>query len=79
MATNPNTSVNIPVKDSVDHILFDELQQRFSRKFYDIILDDMAQKTIVIIPSLTLDQEVLKTVKGAIHYEERMLCLLLLL
>jgi hypothetical protein len=39
----------------------------------------MAQKTIIIVPSLTLDQEVLQTVKGAIHYEERMLCMLLLL
>src|SRR6185503_6843959 len=32
-----------------------------------------------IIPSLTLDSEMLKTVKGVVHYEERMLCLLMLL
>src|SRR5258706_6936254 len=79
MPTTTNPSADIFIKDSVDNKLFDELQQRFSRKFYDIIMDDMAQKTIIIIPSLTLDQEVLKTVKGAVHYEERMLCLLLLL
>jgi hypothetical protein len=79
MPDAPNPPADILIKDSVDNTLFDELQQRFSRKFYDIIMDDMAQKTIIIIPSLTLDLEVLKTVKGAIHYEERMLCLLLLL
>ena len=39
----------------------------------------MAEKTVVIIPSLTLDAEVLSSVKGAVHYEERMLCMLLLL
>src|SRR6476620_1105081 len=79
MPTILNSSATIPVKDTVDHKLFDVLQERFSQKFYDIFLDDMAEKTIVIVPSLTLDQEVLKTIKGAIHYEERMLCMLLLL
>ena len=42
-------------------------------------MDDMAEKTVVIIPSLTLDDEILKLVKGAVHYEERLLCMLLLL
>ena len=31
------------------------------------------------MPSLTLDQQVMAKVTGAHHYEERMLCLLLLL
>ncbi len=39
----------------------------------------MAEKTVVIIPSLTLDSEMLKTVKGALYYEERLLCMLMLL
>src|SRR6187549_1032103 len=79
MSTASNSSTNMPVKAPGDDMLFDVLQQHFSKKFYDIFLDDMAQKTVVIVPSLTLDQEVLKMVKGAIHYEERMLCMLLLL
>jgi PGM1 C-terminal domain len=33
----------------------------------------------VVIPSLTLDQEVLAAVEGSLHYEERLLCLLMLL
>lgn len=39
----------------------------------------MAPKTIVVIPSLTLDQEILKNVRGVNYYEERMLCMLMLL
>jgi hypothetical protein len=41
--------------------------------------NDLAEKTVIIIPSLTLDRDVLKSIKGAVHYEERMLCMLLLL
>ena len=58
---------------------FTKLQQRFTMHFQEIFLNDMAEKTVVIIPSLTLDSEMLKTVKGIIHYEERMLCMLMLL
>ena len=58
---------------------FSKLQQRFTKHFHEIFLNDLAEKTVVIIPSLTLDSEMLKTVKGVIHYEERMLCLLMLL
>jgi len=58
---------------------FSKLQQRFTKRFNEIFLNDLAEKTVVIIPSLTLDSEMLKTLKGVIHYEERMLCLLMLL
>ena len=58
---------------------FTELQVRFAKHFHEIFLNDLAEKTIVIIPSLTLDREMLKTLKGVVHYEERMLCLLMLL
>ncbi len=58
---------------------FDLLQQRFTKHYYEIFLNDLAEKTVVIIPSLSLDKEMLKTVRGAIYYEERMLCMLLLL
>lgn len=61
------------------HEDFNTLQQTLSSRYYEHALDDMAQKTIIIIPSLSMDQEVLGAIKGAIHYEERMLCMLLLL
>ena len=58
---------------------FTKLQERFAKHFREIFLNDMAEKSIVIIPSLTLDSDMLNTVKGVVHYEERMLCLLMLL
>lgn len=58
---------------------FRKLQQQFSEQFKSVFEDRMAAKTIVIIPSLTLDQEILSKVEGVNHYEERLLCLLMLL
>ena len=64
---------------NADDIAFIKLQQRFKKYFHDIFLDDFAEKTVIIIPSITLDSEILKSIKGAVHYEERMLCMLMLL
>ena len=58
---------------------FSLLQQRFTRHFDEIFLNDLGEKTVVIIPSLTLDNEILKAVRGSVYYEERLLCMLLLL
>ena len=58
---------------------FEKIQQGFSNQFELFFPDNLAPKTIVVIPSLTLDQEVLAKVEGALHYEERLLCLLMLL
>ncbi len=58
---------------------FKKLQQDFSKQFALFFPDNLAQKTIVVIPSLTLDQQVLTKISGSLHYEERLLCLLMLL
>lgn len=58
---------------------FKQLQKGFQGQYESVFMDRMAKKTVVIIPSLSLDQEILAKVDGAIHYEERMLCLLMLL
>ena len=47
--------------------------------FPEIFDDPKAPRTVLIVPSLSLDQEVMAKVSGVHHYEERMLCLLLLL
>lgn len=60
-------------------IAFANLQQRFRTHFQEIFLNDMAEKTVVIIPSITLDSEMLTSVRGVVYYEERLLCLLMLL
>lgn len=62
-----------------ERIRFRALQQNFAKEYEDIFLNVLAEKTIVIIPSLSVDQEILSKVKGSIFYEERMLCLLMLL
>ena len=58
---------------------FKRLQDGFAAQFETAFPDKMAGKTVVIVPSLTLDVEILSKLKGAIHYEERLLCLLMLL
>jgi hypothetical protein len=58
---------------------FEKIQEGFCDQFELFFPDNLAPKTVVVIPSLTLDQEVLDKVTGAIHYEERLLCLLMLL
>ena len=60
-------------------ILFHKLQKSFSKQFTQSFADPFALKTVVIVPSLTLDAAILSKVKGRVHYEERMLCMLMLL
>jgi len=58
---------------------FRDLQAGFSSSFKTIFDDPSSPRTVVILPSFSLDQEVLSKVTGIHYYEERMLCLLLLL
>jgi PGM1 C-terminal domain len=58
---------------------FYALQQQLSQQFQKTFPDKLAERTVVVVPSLTLDQEILSKVKGHFFYEERMLCLLMLL
>ena len=55
------------------------LQERLPRLFREVFPDPRAARTVVVLPSLSLDAEVLSNITGASHCEERMLCLLLLL
>ena len=58
---------------------FGELQDRFTRCYGELFGDPLLPRTVLIVPSLSLDQQVLAKISGVHHYEERMLCLLLLL
>jgi PGM1 C-terminal domain len=58
---------------------FAELQQRLPQLFARVFRDRHAPQTIVVIPSLSLDRDELRKLDGAEHYEERLLCLLMLL
>lgn len=62
-----------------ESMMFKSIQLRFKDQFEKAFPDKLAPKTVIILPSLTLDQEILSKVKGVVHYEERLLCLLMLL
>jgi hypothetical protein len=69
-----------PLPGSMEEVLlFRKMQHSFSRQFRKVFPDKLAAKSVVIIPSITLDQEILAKVSGHVHYEERLLCLLMLL
>ena len=72
--------VNIDTPTSAEELAkYHDLQAQFSCAFRAIFDDPALPRTVLIIPSLSLDQQVLARITGVHHYEERMLCLLLLL
>ncbi len=58
---------------------FASLQARLGNQFRDIFPDRVAPRTVVVLPSLSLDEDILSRVTGMHHYEERMLGMLMLL
>lgn len=58
---------------------FARIQGRFPVIYQDIFSDPKAPRTVVVMPSMSLDERELSKIEGVIHYEERMLCLLMLL
>lgn len=65
--------------DAAERAAFDRLQAHFKDTYRAIFDDPAAPRTVLIVPSLSVDQEVMSKISGVHHYEERMLCLLLLL
>lgn len=55
------------------------LQSRLRPMFERVAHDRLAPRTVVVVPGLSLDPEVLARVEGARHYEERQLSMLMLL
>ena len=58
---------------------FAELQQGLAPMFSRVFSNPEAPRTVVVIPSMSLDHEELAKLAGASRYEERFLCLLMLL
>lgn len=58
---------------------FAELQAKLPRMFRTVVHNTRAPHTAVIVPSLSLPQGELAKISGASFYEERLLCLLMLL
>lgn len=75
-----HTAENFPAPGSAEERQrFRELQQQLRQQYEKIFPDMTARKTVVIIPSLTIDQELQSRVSGGMYYEERLLSLLMLL
>ena len=58
---------------------FDALQRRLRPLAERVLPDPGAAQTVVVVPSMSLDTAELRKLSGAAHYEERLLCLLMLL
>lgn len=58
---------------------FQALQQKLAGQFRTVFDDVNQPRTVLVLPSLSLDPQVMAKVTGVAHYEERMLCLLMLL
>ncbi len=69
-----------PSPGSADELrAFAELQGALAPMYRRVFSDRRAPRTVIVIPSMSLDREELTKLVGASHYEERFLCLLLLL
>ncbi len=70
----------IPAPGSPEELrTFAELQRGLAPMFSRVFSDPAAPRTVVVIPSMSLDHEELAKLAGASRYEERFLCLLMLL
>jgi len=70
----------IPAPGSPEELrAFAELQRGLAPMFSRVFSDPKAPRTVVVIPSMSLDHEELAKLQGASHYEERFLCLLMML
>jgi hypothetical protein len=58
---------------------FAQIQERLAPLARRVISDPRAPQTVVVVPSLSLDAEELSKISGVHHYEERLLCMLMLL
>jgi hypothetical protein len=72
------TDFPLPGSDE-ERKIYNELQQGFALQYEKVFPDKLAPRTVVIMPSFSLDTDILSKIKGAQYYEERMLCLLMLL
>jgi hypothetical protein len=70
----------IPEPGSAEELRrFAQIQERLAPLARRVISDPRAPQSVVVVPSLTLDAEELAKISGVHHYEERLLCMLMLL
>ncbi len=58
---------------------FEGMRKQLGDLHRRVFTDDMAPRTVIVVPSLSLDAGELTKIQGVNHYEQRMLCTLTLL
>lgn len=76
---NQQRAAQAELQSEVDWAGFESLQARLPALFRDVFAHRTADRTVVVVPGLSLDPEVLAKVSGVRCYEERMLSMLMLL
>ncbi len=71
--------LNPPPGSAGECTAFAALQARLPALFRNVFSDPAAPRTVVVVPGLSMDGEVLSKVVGGRHYEERQLAMLMLL
>src|ERR687896_658766 len=80
LPSTPAPGAGMPTPGSAEELRrFARIQERLAPMFRRIFPYPRAPRTIVVVPSLSLDAEELEKISGVHHYEERMLCMLMLL
>lgn len=79
MTTTQTVIAPSACKGATDAERFARLQKDLERQFATVFSNDRAPRTVVVVPSLSLDAGELSKIQGVHHYEERLLCLLMLL
>ena len=72
-------ALTTPPGSAAELAAFAALQTRLPPLFRKVFADPLAPRTVVVVPGLSVDAEVLAKVTGALHYEERQLSMLMLL
>ncbi|MFZ1397931.1 MAG: peptide ligase PGM1-related protein [Candidatus Promineifilaceae bacterium] len=70
----PNLLVDLTVEQK-----FAKIQRRMATLYEHVFPNPQAPRTVIVIPSLTMDASELEKISGIHYYEERLLCLLMLL
>jgi hypothetical protein len=83
MVSSTSTPVSVsgvPEMGSAEELRrFAQIQERLAPLAKRLVADPRIPQTVVVVPSLTLDPEELAKIPGVHHYEERLLCMLMLL
>lgn len=73
--------MNQPVLDPArnEAEAFASLQRRLAPMYERLFPNPLLARTVVVVPSLSMDPRVIEKISGVQHYEERLLCMLMLL